>query len=395
MATTFKTLTNNDITSTRTLLHEAIPITGSIVSGTYTQGQALALGSETNIKTYSHGMFESAYDSPYLFLSANDIFDITLGYASASALSSSTNTQNTKKINLYTEMAQVLAGYNVTGGILLFDEDGNLNDGGTKIEECFFFNFSRLLCKDEVKKGSFNLELGVGAAFSQDATATNTFQNRILITDLSGNTGYKVNSPAGEYGILYATGSAYAGGASPVASVLNGASKQIENGLQIPVGLIYYQAGIAVISGSVFNSVAQGGILDTSICSASFLGPGFGTAATQGSGFNAVTGSSIDTIANGIRNRVYNISFNNTTELNSTIYFCRANHNDFNYSSNPTYLANSKIRVKNVSTDNPISYVTTIGLYSADNELLAVAKLSEPLKKTPEAELTLRVRLDY
>ena len=43
----------------------------------------------------------------------------------------------------------------------------------------------------------------------------------------------------------------------------------------------------------------------------------------------------------------------------------------------------------------PRSYVTTVGLYSADNELLAVAKLSEPLKKTPSNEVTLRVRLDY
>ena len=43
----------------------------------------------------------------------------------------------------------------------------------------------------------------------------------------------------------------------------------------------------------------------------------------------------------------------------------------------------------------PASYITTVGLYSADNELLAVAKLSEPLKKTPSNELTLRVRLDY
>jgi hypothetical protein len=34
-------------------------------------------------------------------------------------------------------------------------------------------------------------------------------------------------------------------------------------------------------------------------------------------------------------------------------------------------------------------------LYSADNELLAVAKLSEPLKKTVDNELTVRVRLDY
>ena len=157
----------------------------------------------------------------------------------------------------------------------------------------------------------------------------------------------------------------------------------------IPCGLIFYQAGIAVISGSVFNDEADGGVLANSLGTSRL-----GSTAGQ-TGFNAVTGSSINTIADGIRNRIYNVSFNNTTELNSTIYFCRANHNDFNYSSNPTYLNNSKIRVKNLSTDAPVSYITTVGLYSADNELLAVAKLSEPLKKTPETELTLRVRLDY
>ena len=43
----------------------------------------------------------------------------------------------------------------------------------------------------------------------------------------------------------------------------------------------------------------------------------------------------------------------------------------------------------------PVSYITTVGLYSADNELLAVAKVSEPIKKQPDTELTLRVRLDY
>ena len=104
---------------------------------------------------------------------------------------------------------------------------------------------------------------------------------------------------------------------------------------------------------------------------------------------------SISGSADGLRNRIKNIQFNNTTELNSTIYFCRANHNEFNYSSNPTYVSGSKMRVKNVTSDSPVSYITSVGLYSADNELLAVAKLSEPLKKTPENELTLRVRLDY
>ena len=53
------------------------------------------------------------------------------------------------------------------------------------------------------------------------------------------------------------------------------------------------------------------------------------------------------------------------------------------------------MRVKYQSFDAPVSYITTVGLYSADNELLAVGKLSEPLKKTPENEFTIRVRLDY
>ena len=56
---------------------------------------------------------------------------------------------------------------------------------------------------------------------------------------------------------------------------------------------------------------------------------------------------------------------------------------------------NSKIRVKEVSRDQPVSYITTVGLYSADNELLAVGKLSEPLKNDPTQDMTLRVRLDY
>jgi hypothetical protein len=98
---------------------------------------------------------------------------------------------------------------------------------------------------------------------------------------------------------------------------------------------------------------------------------------------------------NAFRHRVQNIAFNNTTEINSTIYFCRAPSNKFNYSSNPTYVSGSKIRVKNIASDNPVAYVTTVGLYNSQNELLAVAKLSEPLRKSVDNELTIRVRLDY
>ena len=85
---TYKALNDNDSVSTRTLLHEAIPLTGTIVSGTY---------SDNNIKDYAHGMFQSVYDYPYLSSSANHIFDITVGVGTNSSLYSSVSNQQAKK----------------------------------------------------------------------------------------------------------------------------------------------------------------------------------------------------------------------------------------------------------------------------------------------------------
>ena len=376
MASTFKQLSPNDKISTKTLLHEAIPITGTIVSGTY---------GDVNIKNFSHGMFQSVYDYPYLSSSANHIFDITVGFANNSALSASTTTavaQRSKKINLYNQMSQVLVGYDKTGSIQQFDEDGNLS-GGTKLEECMFFSFSRLLVKDEIKKGSFQLELGINSAFSYKTNMNKT----IKITDASGSDGFKVNSPVGEYGILYATASLGNAAATPIMDTTKLAGHGPGG---VPVGLIFYQAGVVVVSGSVFNRASHGGILHNSNTDSSMM-----LANSGEDGFQFITGSSISSSANAIRNRIYNIQFNNTVELNSSIYFCRINHNEYNYSANPTYLNSSQIRVKAQASDKPVSYITTVGLYSADNQLLAVGKLSEPLRKDPTIEYTLRARLDY
>jgi hypothetical protein len=368
MANFYKNLNpNGDIVNTRTLLHEAIPLTGTIVSGTYG-----TLVNGTNIKDYTHGMFQSVYDYPYLSSSANHIFDITVGVGTNSSIYSSVTSQQAKKKNIYNQMAQVLMGYDATGSVLRFDEDGDILAGGTKIDDGFFLNFSRLLVKDEIKKGSFELQLGVVSAFAEDGTVMN---ERVKITDASGSDGYLVNSPVGEYGILYATAST---GGDVLAANRSYA-----------VGLLFYQAGVAFISGSVFLDSGDGGILHTSTDSSEF-------SSTSGkTGFNFVTGSEISSSANSIRNRIYNLQFNNTVELNSTVYFCRVNHNEYNYSANPTYLSASKLRVKTKTTDLPVSYITTVGLYNDNNELMAVSKLSEPLKKTPDNEFTIRVRLDY
>ena len=133
-------------------------------------------------------------------------------------------------------MAQVLVGYDKNGNIKKFDEDGDfVGSTDDKIKECFFLNFSRLLSKDEIKKGSFELEIGTTKGLSYLQA---TFADRIKITDFSGSDGYYVNSPAGEYGILYATQSA--------------GENVLTSNRHYAVGLLYYQAGIAVLSGSIF-----------------------------------------------------------------------------------------------------------------------------------------------
>jgi hypothetical protein len=353
MATSFKTFdSRKDSVVTRNLLHESIPITGSIVSGTY---------ATNNIKTYGHGIFQSVYDYPFLSSSANHIFDLTCGYSATSGLSGAAASQNAKKINIYNQMAQVLVGFDETGSVREFDEDGDLT-AGTKIKEAYFVNFARLLSKDEIKKGSFTLELGASSSYADP------FTQRITLKDSNATASYKVNSPAGEYGILYVSNSA--------GVPLNGYTGSTEQ----VAGLVYYQAGVAVLTASIFSGL---------LSSSAEINVGTETVAA------VLTGSTIDLNCDELRHRVYNITFNNTTELNSTVYFCRVNNTDFNYSSNPTYLSSSKIVVKSNSSDEPVTYVTTVGLYSPDNELLAVAKLSEPLKKTPSTEFTIRVRTDY
>ena len=97
MATTYKAFnTATDVISTRTLLHEAIPLTGALLSGTYT----VSPNTEENIKNYSHGMFQSVFDYPYLSSSANHIFDITFGLHTNSPQYAAALSQKAKKNRL-------------------------------------------------------------------------------------------------------------------------------------------------------------------------------------------------------------------------------------------------------------------------------------------------------
>jgi hypothetical protein len=82
--------------------------------------------------------------------------------------------------------------------------------------------------------------------------------------------------------------------------------------------------------------------------------------------------------------------------ISSTHYFVRLRNRDYNYSNNPTFRNpdDNTLRWTEFRTD-PKVFITTVGLYNDTNELLAVAKLSKPVRKSYSEEVLLRVRLDF
>lgn len=87
---------------------------------------------------------------------------------------------------------------------------------------------------------------------------------------------------------------------------------------------------------------------------------------------------------------------NSQESLASDFVFVRARNSEFNYSANPSFSSGS---VGDVSftefINSPQTFITTVGLYNDENELLATAKLSKPLKKDFTKEALVRVKLDF
>ena len=72
-----------------------------------------------------------------------------------------------------------------------------------------------------------------------------------------------------------------------------------------------------------------------------------------------------------------------------------ARNSEFNYSTNPSNITGSGELRHSVMIDNPQGYITQVGLYNDNNDLLAVAKLSTPLLKDFTKEALVRIKLDY
>jgi hypothetical protein len=83
--------------------------------------------------------------------------------------------------------------------------------------------------------------------------------------------------------------------------------------------------------------------------------------------------------------------------VTSDFIFCRARNAEFNYSINPSFSVSASAGsiLYNDFVQNPTTYITSVGMYNDNNELIAVAKLSKPLKKDFTKEALVRVKLDF
>ena len=107
-------------------------------------------------------------------------------------------------------------------------------------------------------------------------------------------------------------------------------------------------------------------------------------------GFQFGPGATADQVA------VNNLSFISLNMLKRSVFFTRAFNQQFNYSNNPSSIANASLgSISSNLTGNPTTFITTIGLYSTNNELLAVARTAPPVKKDFTTEKVFAVRLQY
>ena len=90
-------------------------------------------------------------------------------------------------------------------------------------------------------------------------------------------------------------------------------------------------------------------------------------------------------------------SFSSTLTIYETQYKCTLRENEFNFSQNPTIISGSlnSGKIYNFATGSYFSpYVTTVGLYDNSYNLLAVAKLAQPLPTSAVTDTTILINLD-
>jgi len=158
------------------------------------------------------------------------------------------------------------------------------------------------------------------------------------------------------------------------------------------VGNIFYPHGIITITGN-YNAYNVNSLYGTAIYGISTYG---GNATFADETLNFITSSNVT------------CSFSSTYTIHETQYKCTIRENEFSFTLNPSITSgstsmSSSIGIFSTPSENVYGYVTesyfspyitTVGLYDEAQNLLAVAKLAQPLPSSPTTDTTILISLD-
>lgn len=113
------------------------------------------------------------------------------------------------------------------------------------------------------------------------------------------------------------------------------------------------------------------------------------------SGGQISSNATMSTCIMALIQRIKSFTLQAKETVTSNYIFIRAKNSEFNYSMNPSNITSTGELRYRVMVNSPETYITSIGLYNSNNDLVAVAKLSRPLPKNFTKEALFRIKLDY
>jgi len=257
--------------------------------------------------------------------------------------------------------------YSQYAQILLPDQQRTFTFNDVASEQIYAININRARIKDRLDPGNFQLNLAElsGSAELIYNTGSNlavSSSNKIIkLIDDSGDT----QQAATQIGRTY-----------------NLVSGSILNGVYSPktyYGQVFPEQGVIILNADTMDTALSFG----SVTASNTNGDNAFKLLTSISGAAAI-------------NSDYGFAARNEERVQSTYYFVRAKNGEYNFSNNPSFVTGSNGAFRQPTfANNPKSYITTVGLYSSAQELLAVAKLSQPILKSFSNEVLVKVKLDF
>lgn len=247
------------------------------------------------------------------------------------------------------------------------------------VRELYYYNYLLNDNGSPATTASFNLDGTITTTTQYTPNAYN-YLCSTLLADRYFPTGSNsiigiISIPSNLFGEYIKPGTFYI--SNGTSSITDDGEGNLISSLNLKVGDIIYEHGVAILTNNGTPGSNEYGYV------------------TYGSG--VYNNEDISYVQDFITSSYLTCSFDSTITIYESQYKCTIRENEFNFSQNPTLISgssNSGVLYDFATGSYFDPYVTTVGLYNNNYELIAVAKLSQPLPLSSVTDTSILVNLD-